>query len=285
MPRPPLLKLSASLALLTAVGCGSSDAQGPAAATPAVCEAPGYHVDSSAIRIETVHASIVLPSGEAASELPVQVCGLNVCNLYNALPNGELHVEPRTMMVLPALKYGDGFDFAELAAPLSELNEDVGTLVALPLPSYAEGAKFPEPGGGTVTNGDLTLHLDANVSIEHDLLSYSDDSELVFRSVPVPVAESPQALPPSFGFELAYGLAPLGTTFCPAAKLSLPNSLNWPPGSEIEVFVQGLDVAEKWAPYATWQPVAEARVSANGKSIDTTSGGIPILSSIALRRK
>ena len=92
-------------------------------------------------------------------------------------------------------------------------------------------------------------------------------------------------MPPSFGFELAYGLAPLGTTFCPAAKLSLKNTLDWPPGTDVEVFVQGLDVSEKWAPYGSWLEVAEARVSSDGKSIDTTSGGIPILSSIALRRK
>ena len=51
------------------------------------------------------------------------------------------------------------------------------------------------------------------------------------------------------------------------------------------MFVQGLVVDEKWAPYGNWRSVAEARVSSDGKSIDTTSGGIPILSSIALRRK
>jgi hypothetical protein len=99
------------------------------------------------------------------------------------------------------------------------------------------------------------------------------------------VAESRQALPESFGFELAYGLAPLGTTFCPPAKISLKNTLDWSPGTEVEVFVQGLDVTEKWAPYATWLMVGEARVSSDGSSIDSTSGGIPILSSIALRRK
>ncbi|HEY3256510.1 MAG TPA: hypothetical protein VGJ91_21270, partial [Polyangiaceae bacterium] len=131
----------------------------------------------------------------------------------------------------------------------------------------------------------LTLYLDKNGSFEHDLLTYSDDSELVFRSVPVPVANSQRALPPNLAIELAYGLAPLGTTFCPPAQLSLKNSARWPAGTEVEVFVQGLDVSEDWAPYGTWLSVAEARVSSDGKSIDTTSGGIPILSSIALRRK
>jgi hypothetical protein len=223
-----------------------------------------------------------LPSGEAAADLPVQVCGLNACLTYNASPSGALNVKPKQSLVLPAFKYGDGFDFAELAVPLAQAEQDLGELIALPLPPLAQGVKFPK--SGAVTSGDLTLVLASNGSVAHDTLTYHDD-ELVLRSVAVPVADSAQALPPSFGFELAYGLAPLGSTFCPPAKLSLKNTLNWAPGSEVEVFVQGLDVSEKWAPYGTWLQVAEGRVSSDGKSIDTTSGGIPILSSIALRRK
>ncbi len=235
------------------------------------------------MKIEQLKATLRVPSGEAAADLPVQVCGLDVCLPFNANANGVLNVAPGTPMLLPALKYGDGFDFAELAIPLgSEAKQDLGELVALPLPALSEGAKFPK--SGTLSQGDLTLHLASNGSFVHDVLSYSDD-ELVFRSVAVPIADSTLALPPSFGFELAYGVAPLGTTFCPPAKLSLKNTANWPPGSDVEVFVQGLVVDEKWAPYGTWLNVAEARVSSDGKSIDTTSGGIPILSSIALRRK
>jgi hypothetical protein len=231
-----------------------------------------------------VRASIRLPSGEHAAYLPVQVCGINNCIVDKTDESGKLNVAPgEPPLVLPALKYGDGFDFAELAVQLgSEPTQDLGELVALPLPTLAEGTPFPK--SGPLTNGDLTLQLDSAGSLEHDTLSYSDD-QLLFRSVPVPIADSQQALPESFGFELAYGVAPLGTTFCPAAKLSLKNSAKWPAGTEVEVFVQGLDVSAKWAPYGTWQQVAEARVSSDGSRIDTTSGGIPILSSIALRRK
>ena len=57
------------------------------------------------------------------------------------------------------------------------------------------------------------------------------------------------------------------------------------PGTEVEVFVQGLETDELWAAYGTWTKVADASVSSDGLSIDTTSGGIPVLSSIALRRK
>ncbi|HKO46574.1 MAG TPA: hypothetical protein VJV79_02555 [Polyangiaceae bacterium] len=281
MHRPTTLTLSAAFVLLGSFGCGSSNEK-VSSAPPAVCEAIGYHVESNAVALDRVRARIRLPSGEAAADLPVQVCGIDACVPSDTDANGVLDVPLRQSMTLPALKYGDGFDFAELAAPISEDNQDLGELVASPLPPFSEGAKFPS--SGALTSGDLTLQLASNGSVEHDILTYRDD-QLVFRSVPVPVAESPRALPPEFGFELAYGVAPLGTTFCPPAKLSLKNKENWPAGSEVEVFVQGLDVLEDWAPYGTWLSVAEARVSSDGRSIDTTSGGIPILSSIALRRK
>lgn len=280
-PTPPTL--TAFLALFAALGCGStSDPASPPGSTPAVCDAPGYYVESQATQINQVRATLRLPSGEAAADLPVQVCGIDACLPFKADDNGVLNENVKQMMLRPAFKYGDGFDYAELAAPLTPNNQDLGELIALPLPTVAEGAKFPK--SGSVTNGDVTLRLASNVSVEHDILSYRDE-ELVLRSVAVPVVDSPQALPPELGFELAYGLAPLGSTFCPAAGLSLKNTLSWSPGTEVEVFVQGLNVTEDFAPYGAWLQVAEARVSSDGKSIDTTSGGIPILSSIALRRK
>lgn len=283
MHRPTTLTLSAFAAIFSSLGCGSTSAPtGQPDTTPARCEAGDYHIESAAIEVEQVRATLQLPSGDAAADLPVQVCGLDACLPFNADAAGILNVSPKRMMVQPAFKYGDGFDYAELAAPLTAANQNLGKVIALPLPALSQGAKFPK--SGAVTNGDVTLRLANNASVEHDILTYTDD-ELVLRSVEVPVAESARALPPEFGFEIAYGLAPLGSTFCPAAALSVKNSQNWAPGTEVEVFVQGLDVTEKWAPYGTWLQVAEARVSSDGKSIDTTSGGIPILSSIALRRK
>lgn len=283
MKRPSASWFCAFLTVL-ASGCSStSDTSGQPNPTPAVCDAPGYYVEADSTPIKQVNATLVLPSGEAAATLPVQVCGIDNCFKYKTNQNGVLSVSPAQPLVRPALKYGDGFEFAELAIPLADGTQNLGELIALPLPTYAEGAAFPK--SGAVSNGEVTLKLASNGKVEHDILTYSDPSELVFRSVPVPVSESEKALPPSFGFELAYGLAPLGSTFCPAAGLSLENTLAWEPGTEVEVFVQGLDVNENWAPYGTWLQVAEASVSSDGKTIDTTSGGIPILSSIALRRK
>src|SRR4051812_22010664 len=156
MHRPTTLTLCSLFALFAASGCGStSDDVGQPDSTPAVCEAPGYHVDSEPIDVKQVRATLEVPSGDPAADLPVQVCGIDACLKFNADVNGVLSVSPAQKMLEPAFKYGDGFDYAELAAPLTANNQDLGKIIALPLPALAEGTKFPK--SGTVTNGDVTL--------------------------------------------------------------------------------------------------------------------------------
>ena len=281
MLRPWIHAYSAGLSAALALGCSSSPAKTGSA--PAQCVAPGYQAQNTPVQIDEVDAKLLDMAGAPAPNVPVQVCGLDAC--FNGASNtvGQTVVTPRSTLLRAAFKYGDGFDFAKLAALLdADATQDLGTLTALALPSYAEGAAFPE--SGTVTNGDVTLILASGARVSHDLLSYTDDSELVFRSVPIPLAGSARALDPSLGFELGYAFSPVSTTFCPPAGVSVKNSLGWPASTAVEVFVQGLEVDEKWAPYAGWLKVADATVSSDGSTIETTSGGIPILSSIALRR-
>lgn len=264
-----------------AFGCSSSDGGNT---PPAVCTAPGYHVDAAALDVQQVNALIVDPDGKALSGVPVQVCGINQCYPGASANAGHTNVIVQTPLVLPVFKYGDGQDYAELGVPLDdETTQDVGTVVALPLPSFAEGTPFPK--SGDLSYGDLTLHFGSSTAVTQNLLDYPDDEQHVFRDVQIPLDRSAAALPPSFGFELAFGTAPLLTKFCPAAPLSVKNSPGWDAGTAVEIFIQGLDTNEQWAPYGTWVKVADAKVSSDGSSIDSTSGGIPLLSSIALRRK
>lgn len=306
MALPRISVFAACLSVTLAVGCGSSNPLpgtstggsggnsggssgdtsigGTGTGGVKACAAPGYPSHSPAIEIDGVDAQLSDPSGAPVTDLAVQVCGLDICVNGSTDAQGNVRVTPRAALLSPAFKYGDGFEFAKLAAKLSDQpTQDLGALVALPLPSYAEGAPFPK--AGDVSNGDVTLSLAPGSKIAHDLLTYTDDAELVFRTVPIPIAASTRALDPSFGFELAYALAPVSTTFCPPAAMRLKNSLGWAPLTAVEVFVQGLEVDEKLAPYGDWIKVADASVSDDGTEIDSSSGGIPILSSLALRRK
>jgi hypothetical protein len=293
MRLPRSIAVFAGLCLTALLGCSSSKAlgnSGGAGATGAAgagatqhCTPPGYHVDADPTQVDEVQAVLHDPSGAAVNHLAIQVCGTDTCTYDFSDKNGKVDTSPGVPLILPAFKFGDGTDYAELAIPITEAKSNLGDVVALPLPAYADGAVFPK--SGSVTNGDLTLFIDNDTAVVHEVLNYTDDSQLVFRTVQIPVAQSALVLDASFGFELAYAVAPLGSTFCPAARLSLKNTLNWDAGTAVEVFIQGLNADEAWAPYRTWVKVADASVSSDGSSIDTTSGGIPVLSSIAVRRK
>ena len=279
MRRFTLLTLSAIGCLFSLVACSSSDG---AVATLAVCDAPGYHGTRDPTNIERVDATLLDPSGAPVAHSLLQVCGIDQCFALQTNDAGRVTITPPAPLIRPAFKYGNGDDYAELAAALGPTaHQDLGEITAWPLPSYADGAAFPKR--GTLRNGEVTLFIEGEVTFDH--LTYPDDAQLVFRTVPIPLEQSQLAVDPSLGFELMYGLAPLGSTFCPAVRASLNNTLAWAPGTEVEVFIQGLEAAENWAPYGEWLKVAIARVAPDGASIDTTSGGIPILSSIALRRK
>ncbi|MEO7037760.1 MAG: hypothetical protein ABI548_27585 [Polyangiaceae bacterium] len=283
----PLSLACAALGLLPLLGCSSSKRSddGKSTTAPLACSAPGYAVDAAPVKIDEVDAIVNDGHAVGLAELPVQVCGIDQCFNGTSGKDGKTVVAPHTALTRPAFKYGDGFEYAELAVPLGvDATQDLGPVQALQLPDFADGAPFPK--SGAVTNGEVTLTLAKGTDVEHDRLTYEDDADLVFRSTAIPLGTSAEALALThFNFELGYAVAPLGTTFCPAAQVSLPNSQHWRSGTEVEVFIQGLDVAEEWAPYGTWVKVAEGSVSADGASINTSSGGIPILSSIAVRRK
>ncbi|HEY2410351.1 MAG TPA: hypothetical protein VGI10_30305 [Polyangiaceae bacterium] len=248
------------------------------------CPGPGYHVDAGAIALVSVGALLTDSAHAPLAGVPVQVCGLDVCFYGTSIASGRADVSLNMSLERPAYKYGDGFEYAKLAVllPATPPSQDLGSIVALRLPSYAEGSAFPA--SGSVTQGKVTLTLQAGTSVVHDVLTYSAD-QLVLRAVEIPLGDSTQAVDPSLGFARAYAVAPVATTFCPSAALSLPNADGWAVGSEAEIWIQGLEVDEEYAPYAAWTKVADAQVSADGSTIQTTSGGIPILSAIGVRKK
>jgi hypothetical protein len=280
----PLTADTASAGSAGQASSGKAGASGTSTGGGSTCSPPDYSSDTAPVEIDVVQTKILDLSGAPVPNVFVQLCGLDICLNASTESTGVLTLTPRQTFLSPALKYGDGFDFAKLAVALSsEPTQDLGDLVALTLPAYADGAQFPQ--SGEVTNGDVTLILASGSTVSHDILTYTDPSELVFRSVAIPLAQSTRALDPSLGFELGYSLAPVSTTFCPPAGLRLKNSLAWAAGTAVEVFIQGLEVDQVWAPYASWVKVADASVSSDGSSIETTTGGIPILSSVAVRRK
>jgi hypothetical protein len=83
---------------------------------------------------------------------------------------------------------------------------------------------------------------------------------------------------------MAFALAPLETVICPSPALSIENTAELAAGTELELFVQGLDVSEEWAGYARWQKAGEGSVSDDGATLEFPDG-VPVLTAIGVREK
>src|ERR1041384_3701612 len=85
-------------------------------------------------------------------------------------------------------------------------------------------------------------------------------------------------------FVVGYALSPLETRICPNPALSLDNTPSLATGTELELYLLGLDAEEEFVPYARWQKVAEGRVSDDGSSLEFPDG-VPLLTAVAVKVK
>jgi hypothetical protein len=264
---------------------GATDTDSGAA--PGACAATPRPPPTATQSFQSLTAKLVTQLGAPAPTAPVTVCGFDLCITGQVDASGAAHVANAASappLLGPALKIGDGLAFAELAYPLpDEPVLDVGTTVAIALADPSRGASLAP--GASATAGDVTVVVAPGAEITFDAITYPPD-ERGLRAAPIPLASPPLAIPASARIELAYALAPQGTTFCPPASLDVANVPAWPAGTAVEVLVHGVDLAQRWAPYAGWAVVATASVSDDGARIRSDPGsGLPVLGAIGLRHK
>jgi hypothetical protein len=209
------------------------------------------------------------------SAIDVQVCGSDLC-LYGKSSDGTYTIaNGGKELVDPALKYGNQtgnqYLFWGGALPAAP-DHDFGTVTAVAL--GAPGGKLEK--GATVTSEGVTLTLDPDARIEQELLAPEDEfAAVVFKPTD---GTFPTLAASTQPFDLVVGLGPADVDICPPAKLSFPNSEGWPANAKVELWVNGVKTYDNWAPYGTWAKVAEAAVSADGKTITTVDGqGVPAL--------
>jgi hypothetical protein len=121
--------------------------------------------------------------------------------------------------------------------------------------------------------------------VEFDLLVYRNEDDQAFRAAELSVTDAPEGLFGDSGVELLFALAPVDTEFCPAATLDFPNSDGWDPGTEVEFLLHGLDLTERFAPYAGWAVIGSGVVDENGERLLMLEGGVRTLSAIGVRRR
>ena len=111
------------------------------------------------------------------------------------------------------------------------------------------------------------------------------ENEVDFRTntVDASLFNFPAVTSSGLNIEVVVGMAPVDTVVCPAAALTVPNTLGWTAGAEVEFYLHGTLTFEHWAPYGEWEKVAEGVVDGDGTSITTKDGeGIHLIGTYGL---
>jgi hypothetical protein len=267
-----------------AAGSPSSGEGGSGGDTSVECDdGPGYARNPEPAPIENVEATVLDETGAPYADSLVQVCGLDICVNGFTDENGMTSVSATEPITQAAFKYGDGLGVGKFALPLepSETVFDLGVVRTVRLPESRE----PIRAGSTSTSDEVSLTLPANASVEFDLLVYREEEQQAFRAAELDLTSAPDRLLGDSGVELAFALAPLDTEFCPAATLELPNRDGWEPGTEIEFLLHGLDLGERFAPYAGWAVIGRGEVDESGERLVMLEGGMRTLGSVGVRRR
>jgi hypothetical protein len=251
------------------------------------CEGPGYKSEVTPQVFNSAEATIIDVQGAPIPDLQIQVCSLDLCLVGNTDASGHVVVAGAgQMMRKPAFKYGDGLDYVRLAAlvpPEASVVYET-PFTAARYPDLSDGQAITA--GQPVTSNGITVTIPAGASIEIDTLVFDTPEKQKLRAVEVPLDAAGPALDPAIPLEQVFAIAPLDTLVCPAAAVSVPNTLGWPAGSDVEFFVHGLEVREEWAPYGGWAKASDGKVSQDGTRIETApDGGLPLLGVFGVHRK
>ncbi len=255
---------------------------GGSGGAPMECEGPGFGGNEPDVAIGVLTASVVDQDGMPAANTSAQVCGTDVCFAETTSAAGTVTVTVNDTLKAPAFKYGDGLGYAKIAIVLPAGDSDYQNVVTAKLPEIGTGDSLVP--GASAKSGGITIDVPAGGTVEFDTLVYEDESTQTFRAAEIPLGADFPGVDPALGLDAVFGVAPLETVFCPAATVHIPNTPQYPAGADVEIFIQGLDVLQHWAPYGQWEKVSDGKVSADGSEIVTADGqGFPLLSTFGVR--
>jgi hypothetical protein len=251
------------------------------------CAGPGHSTNPAKQDVGKVTVNLVDLDGAPAAGVEVYVCGIDLCtDPKKTDANGSAALDATGLpMKKAAFKFGDGWQWGKFAQPLDPSQKDFNFDHAVAPKLPADGAVLAA--GKTATSGGASITVDAVASVTFDELTYDTPEKQQFRAVRVPADKAPPGVDATLNLEILYAAGPISTVLCPAAKLSVPNDAGWDAGADVELWVHGADGAtEEWAPYASWVKVGEGKVSADGKTVETTDGkGLPVVATFGFKKK
>jgi hypothetical protein len=249
------------------------------------CLPPGYGGGEQPIPIDSAQVTVVDLAGAPIVNAEVQLCGIDLCLYGQTNASGSVTIpntKPDGTLVAPAVKIGDAFEYVKLAFLLSD---PVSVFPELVTEKFPDTGPAIEPGKDAVS-GDVTLSVPAGGAVVFDELIFDTPERQQLRTVTLPVDKEQAFLDPTLGIVQLYGATPIDTGFCPAAKVTVPNTAGLPADADVEFMVHGTNVLQEWAPYGQWLKVSDGKVSADGLTISTSpEGGLPTLQVFAIRLK
>jgi hypothetical protein len=283
-----------------AAGGGTGGSAGDAGVT---CPDPAL-LSPGEICVEAVEGRVVDAQGNPVADVLTTVCGARQCNPGVAAADGRFRADVGFPLVLrdySALPHGrpnrTSFYFQ---LPLDAVGPviDVGDLPMLDLPPTGPMLVVKTDNAGapaqSVTSGDVTLDVAEGVRVLLDVedVAAGEDGKL-FRVLDVPEDKRTVFLDASAGAFALYALMPFEAGFDIAetrepttARLSFANRAGLPAGSLVEVLALGTYQYLDWVSPGEFEPVATARVTTDGASIELDPGeGLRYLTWVALRQK
>lgn len=253
------------------------------------CPAPAPAHPGVSSTVDNITGKLIGLDMKPVADILTDVCGTNICLSGHSDTMGNFSIMGGSASLDDvALIYGDGVEYVKMAAPIAAADlpsNDFGDIVTVKFPALSEGVAL-EAGKDATQNG-VTVGVGADATIKFDTILNSDPTEQVLRAVVFKPSDGPfLAVPSTLGVEILVAVGATNTTICPAAKLSVPNSEGWDPGTEVEFHYHNHNTFNHWGPYAGWALVSGGKVSTDGKSIETNDGeGVPQLGLFGIKKK
>ncbi|HVV82043.1 MAG TPA: hypothetical protein VHE35_03145 [Kofleriaceae bacterium] len=275
--------MSTLWAVALCAACSACGAPGDDAATtdasvdaPTTCNGAGFGGGEATVHVAGATGTI-MDTGVAVANQPVSITGIDLAITGQTNAAGAFSLAIEHDLKRPALVFGDGLAYPRLAVPIDQAQTSL-TLNTLALPASG----IPLRAGHPAMSGPVSLDIPAASTVSIDTLVYDTADKQQLRAVWLQAEEESLVLPAGMNFEVLIGLAPIDTTICPPATLTIPNGRGWPANAKVEVWALEDDVFQAWGPFGGWGKVADGVVSADA---DTITAPLPILKTLALRRK
>jgi hypothetical protein len=254
---------------------------GGGGSTPGGCGDPAYGGGEKAAMLESCDGDIEDESNAPLPKFLLTLCGLDKCENGQTDAAGHVHWDFANTITKPALKMGDGAVRLEIAA-LLPVSQAATMPAPIPLPRLPKDGAPIVVGGAATSNGvTLTVAAGSQVGLSDQ---YPTAEMQQFRAMRVPDGTL-AAIQHGETVDIAYGMGPSKAFFCPAAAMAFPNDLGLTPGATVDVYLHGVETMQTFAAYAEWTKVAEATVSADGKTIATGAEAIHQIGVIGLKRR